>query len=88
MKNSTHLNAAKILTNWLMSKEGQVALFYANDATPAHKGLQGKEFIAFPEQIQGKKKAIAEDRDGAEEDALLKYWEGLWLKSSGGGTAR
>jgi iron(III) transport system substrate-binding protein len=88
MKNSTHLNAAKILTNWLMSKEGQVALFYANDATPAHKGLQGKEFIAFPEQIAGKKKAIAEDRDGAEEDALLKYWEGLWLKSSGGGTAR
>lgn len=88
MKNSPHLNAAKILTNWLMSKEGQVALFYANDATPAHKGLQGKEFIAFPEQVQGKKKAIAEDRDGAEEDALLKYWEGLWLKGSGGGTAR
>ncbi|HEU0072101.1 MAG TPA: ABC transporter substrate-binding protein [Alphaproteobacteria bacterium] len=83
MKNSAHINAAKILTNWLMSKEGQVALFYANDATPAHKGLQGKEFVAFPEQVEGKKKAIAEDRDGAEEDALLKYWEALWLKGGG-----
>lgn len=85
MKNSPHIHAAKILTNWLLSKEGQVALFYANDATPAHKGLQSKEFVAFPEQVQGKKKAIAEDRDGSEEDELLKYWEARWQKGTGGG---
>lgn len=85
MKNSPHVHAAKILTNWLLSKEGQVALFYANDATPAHKGLQSKEFVAYPEQVQGKKKAIAQDRDGSEEDELLKYWEARWQKAAGGG---
>jgi iron(III) transport system substrate-binding protein len=84
MKNSPHIHAAKLLTNWLLSKEGQVALFYANDATPAHKGLQSKEFVAFPEEVQGKKKAIAEDRDGTEEHELLKYWETRWQKGGGG----
>lgn len=85
MKGGPHIHAAKVLTNWLLSKEGQIALFYANDATPAHKGLQGKEFVAFPEQVQGKKKAVAEDRDGSEEDELLKYWEARWQKGAGGG---
>lgn len=84
MSNSPHLNAAKVMTNWLLSKEGQLALFYANDATPAHKGLQGKEFIAFPDQIENKKKAIAEDRDGAEENKLLEHWEAVAQKRAGG----
>ena len=29
--------------------------------------------------------AIAEDRDGSEEDELLKYWEARWQKGTGGG---
>lgn len=82
-KGSPHINAAKIWVNWLLSKEGQVAQYWAEESTPVHKDLQRKEFVYFPEAIAGKKKAIL----GAESDKtsvrLAKLWDPLWIQGGG-----
>ncbi|MFT5538811.1 MAG: ABC-type Fe3+ transport system substrate-binding protein, partial [Alphaproteobacteria bacterium] len=38
-KNSPHINGAKIWVNWFLSKEGQIAQFWANGSTPIHNEL-------------------------------------------------
>src|SRR5574337_14546 len=54
LKGSPNTNAAHLFGNWLISKEGQVAQFVADGATPIHREMQSKEFLAFPEEIAGK----------------------------------
>ena len=44
-------NAAPLFANWLISKEGQLTQYVADGATPIHKDMQSKEFLAFPEEM-------------------------------------
>jgi len=73
-----------MFVNWLLSKEGQISQFAANKAPPVHRELQTQDFLAFPEQIVGKKIAFR-DPSAMERDLpkLLKFWDALWFSGQG-----
>ncbi|HTI86142.1 MAG TPA: extracellular solute-binding protein [Alphaproteobacteria bacterium] len=80
LKGSPNIHAARVFANWLLSKEGQIAQFRADRATPIHKDLQTKTFLMFPDEIAGK--TIAFRDPGLEDlhDELLNIWNPLWEK--------
>lgn len=82
-KGAPHINAAKIWVNWFLSKEGQVAQYYAESSTPIHNDLQRKEFLFFPEAVAGKKKAVLGENSADTSVRLAKYWDPLWIQGGG-----
>lgn len=82
MKNSPHLHGAKIFMNWLISREGQIAQFSADESTPVRPDMQRKEFLPYPDEVAGKK--VATPGDDETKAKLQKRWNALWLQ--GGGT--
>ena len=83
LKGSPNTHAAHLFGNWLISKEGQVAQFVADGATPIHRDMQSKEFLAFPEEINGKPLAfLAPERLGDENTEMLNAWNPLWNKAN------
>jgi len=83
MKKAPHLYAAKLFVNWFVSKEGQVAQFYADHSPPVHKGLQDERFAAFPEELAGKKVAERSPQLEGVMPPVLDVWNPLWEKYSG-----
>jgi hypothetical protein len=79
-----HENAALLFINWFMSKEGQVSQFAANNAPPVHKDLHRREFLAFPDEILGKKIAFREP-EAMENDLkkLMRFWDPMWFSARG-----
>jgi hypothetical protein len=79
-----HENAALLFVNWFASKEGQIAQFAANNAPPVHKDLRRREFLAFPDEILGKKIAFR-DPEAMETDLkkLMRFWDPMWLSGRG-----
>jgi iron(III) transport system substrate-binding protein len=83
-KNSPHINGAKIWVNWFLSKEGQIAQFWANGSTPIHTELQSNSrFVRWPELVKGKKRAIHGPDAAATSVRLAKFWGPLWLQGGG-----
>jgi iron(III) transport system substrate-binding protein len=80
LKGSPNIHAARLFANWLLSKEGQIAQFHADRATPIHKELQTKTFLMFPDEIAGKKIAFRDPGLEDLHDELLKIWNPLWEK--------
>ncbi len=84
LNNSPNPNAAKVMLNWLLSKEGQISRFGGGLWGPIHKDLNRKEFLPFADKILGKKLAF---RDPTRIDEvmppLFDYWNSLWLKGGG-----
>lgn len=78
-----HPYAAKILMNWLLSKEGQIAYYYASSYAPAHKDLMRREFIPFADEIMGKKTSFWYKGEGPGERELeaklFDLWNPLWF---------
>lgn len=70
--------AAMIFVNWTISKEGQIVNFAASGQVPTHKGLQGREFLFFPEEFEGKPSAFPAALDDENQEKLEKYWASLW----------
>jgi iron(III) transport system substrate-binding protein len=83
LKGSPHLYAAKMFVNWFVSKEGQVAQFYADHSPPVHKGLQDDRFVAFPEELAGKQIAERSPQLEGVMGPVLEVWNPLWEKYSG-----
>jgi iron(III) transport system substrate-binding protein len=82
IKGSPNTNAAHIFANWLISKEGQMSQFVADGAIPIHKDMQSKEFLAFPDEINGKPVAfLAPERLGDENASMLDTWNPLWNRA-------
>jgi iron(III) transport system substrate-binding protein len=79
MKGSANPFAAKLWVNWFLSKEGQIAQYYAENSPPVHKDLQIEAFLSFPEQLVGKKIAFR-DPVQMEHDlpAVFAVWNPLW----------
>lgn len=78
MRGNPNMNASKLFINWLLSKEGQVAQYAADDSPPIHKDMQTREFMPFPEQIVGKKIAFRDPGLEEEHDELLELWNPYW----------
>jgi ABC-type Fe3+ transport system substrate-binding protein len=87
IKQTPSPHAAKIYVNWLLSREGQLSQYAAMEGAPSHAALQSPDFIAFADQLAGKKKAFRSP-NMVEEDwpELLASWDKIW--QSAGGTAR
>jgi iron(III) transport system substrate-binding protein len=78
LRGSPNIYAARLFANWLLSKEGQIAQFHADGATPIHKDLQTKAFLAFPDEIAGKELAFRHPELEDENDKMLALWNPLW----------
>jgi iron(III) transport system substrate-binding protein len=82
-KGAPHINAAKIWVNWLLSKEGQIAQYYAERSSPIHAELQRKEFLYFPEAVVGRKKAVLGPDAAQTSVRLARLWDPLWIQGGG-----
>lgn len=71
-KGSPGINAARLYTNWLLSKEGQIAQLAVFGTPPVHKDLQSAEFHVFPDEIVGK--PIISSEDTVATDKFLEIW--------------
>jgi iron(III) transport system substrate-binding protein len=79
-----HENASLLFINWFMSKEGQVSQFAANLAPPVHKDLHRREFLAYPDEIIGRKISFR-DPESMENDLpkLMRFWDPMWFSAKG-----
>ena len=79
LKGNPHINASKIFINWLVSKEGQIAMYSVDRIPPAHKDLQSADFVPFADQVVGKQIAFQDlsliDNVLPE---LMTFWNPLW----------
>lgn len=80
LRGGPNLHTAFLFTNWLLSKEGQVAQFHTDRSPPIHKDLQIKEFLSFPDEIVGKKIAYKDPALNDEYEEMLKAWNSVWAK--------
>lgn len=82
IKGSPNINAAHIFANWLISKEGQISQYLSDGATPIHRDMQSKEFLAFEEEIKGKPIAfLTPERLETEHKILYDAWNVYWNKA-------
>lgn len=80
LKGNPHANASRLWVNWLLSKEGQIAQFAADQSPPAHRDLQTEAFFPFPDELKGKTMAPAAEE---EVQALYDVWNKYWEKGGG-----
>jgi iron(III) transport system substrate-binding protein len=79
LRGSPSVNGAKIFLDWYLSKEGQIGLHAATGAIPAHKDLQGPEFLNYPNEVAGPGKTVTVDNlDTAILDELQQLWARGW----------
>lgn len=84
MKKSPSPNAARLIANWFVSKEGQIAQFAASNQLPVHKELQIKEFLPFPDTMLGKPVAMRHpELMKTVQPKVMRYWTALWMKGAG-----
>jgi iron(III) transport system substrate-binding protein len=83
-RNSPRVNTARLLVNWILSKEGQVATFAYTYAAPIHKELQDPKYFPYGEEVLGKKIALRTIPlllDGLPE--VYKVWRPAWAGAGG-----
>jgi ABC-type Fe3+ transport system substrate-binding protein len=84
VKGTPHLNASRLFVNWLVSKEGQLAQYAADGNPPAHKDMQSKEFLIFPDKTVGKETAfLGINLIHETMPKVMKAWNPLWLAGRG-----
>jgi ABC-type Fe3+ transport system substrate-binding protein len=83
LRASPNLNAAKLFVNWTLSKEGQIAQFYADRSAPVHIDLQGDDrFVPYAQNIKGKKIAVRSASQIEDTgDQLYAMWNAQWNKA-------
>jgi ABC-type Fe3+ transport system substrate-binding protein len=79
------VNSARIYVNWLLSKEGQIALHHASGVRPSHKGLQDlTSVLPYPDAIKGKKLAVRTlDTLTKVMPPMYKAWNSAWAEHGG-----
>jgi len=82
IKGAPNTAAAKIFTNWFLSKEGQIAQFAADQAPPVHKDLQTREFLSFPGEILGKEIAFRGPEAEHYTKQVFAAWDPIWKKNA------
>jgi iron(III) transport system substrate-binding protein len=85
MKASTSPNAMKLFLNWFLSKEGQVAQFASDQATPVHKDLvDDPRFTSFAHEVEGKQRILRDEMKlVTENDKLMAIYFPLWQGLTG-----
>jgi iron(III) transport system substrate-binding protein len=88
MKNSPRANGAKIFMNWFISREGQIAQYWANKSVPARPELQSAQFLEYPEQISNKQMVKLSPNTGQTAEKLAEFWDKIWQTSGGTGSSQ
>jgi len=82
-RGSPNIHAAKVFTNWLLSREGQIAQFAFEYAAPLDKELRPK-LLPFADQILGKQESFRVETLAKQiEPKLFEFWNPLWLSAGG-----
>ena len=84
-KGGPRSTAGLLFANWLLSKEGQIAVHYADFMIPTHKELRDKRFLPYPDEILGKKRAWRTQKVVKAMPTIVGKWREYWVK--GGGTS-
>ena len=73
-------DAARLFVNWLLSREGQIALYRGTGGSPTDAALEGAGRFAYAAAIAGKARAVRAPSLLEEQEwpALQAYWDGLW----------
>lgn len=85
MNGSPRVNAAKLFLNWLLSKEGQLAMHYADAQVPVHVGLQDPSYLPYPDAVMGKKLAWTDEKVLKKMPDIVRRFKKLWIAGGGGG---
>jgi iron(III) transport system substrate-binding protein len=85
LKASPYLNAARLYTNWHISKEGQVANYHYARQVPVHAALWTRDFLPYPDEVMGKKMLYRTDDVLAGQPAVMQRWSHYWQSAGGGG---
>jgi ABC-type Fe3+ transport system substrate-binding protein len=87
---SPRKNAARLFINWVLSREGQVLQHTATHSVPVHKDLQTSAFLAFPETIVGKPRAVRDDAliGSPLSKRMQALWNDQWADNAEGGKAK
>jgi iron(III) transport system substrate-binding protein len=56
--NSPNVNSARLLVNWVLSREGQLMQYAVTFSAPIHKDLSGAKYFPYGDEIKGKKVAL------------------------------
>jgi iron(III) transport system substrate-binding protein len=83
ISNNPHPNAARLFVNWVLSKEGQIALHVHDEEIPSHTGLPKERFQAYPKELEGKKVAPSSAAVVRSIPALMEKWHKLWVAAGG-----
>ena len=83
LKGNPHINASRIWLNWFLSKEGQIGQFVGDKATPLHRDLQTADFLAYPDELKGKKIAARTPDSQDVTEKLMSMWNEHWVNSVG-----
>lgn len=75
MKGNPRPHAARLWTNWMLSREAQLAQYVADKAPPSHKALQRREFLVYPDQIIGRQLAQGNEEHKRE---AYEMWQQYW----------
>lgn len=84
LRGSPNVHAAKLFVDWTLSKEGQIAQYYADRSAPVHAALQGDEhFIPYAQNIKGKPLALRSPsliEDSM--DKIFALWNANWERGA------
>jgi iron(III) transport system substrate-binding protein len=78
-----HPNASKLFVNWVLSKEGQLALHVHDSQIPAHNGMPAEKFLPYPAELAGKKRAPGTAAVVANIPNIMGKWHKLWISAGG-----
>ncbi|MBT7527472.1 MAG: extracellular solute-binding protein [Rhodospirillales bacterium] len=81
LEKAKHKNAARLFINWILSKEGQIMQYATSLTVPVHQGLPEKQFLAFPDTILGKQRAVRDDAmlNSQMHKDMLSLWNANWI---------
>lgn len=89
-RGTPQIASAKIFVNWLMSKEGQIALHASTGSRPSHIGLQELGgVLPYPDAVKGKKMAFRTlETLTRDMKPMYKAWNKAWAEAGGPGRKR
>lgn len=83
-RNSPRVNTAKLMVNWLLSREGQLLQSAVVGAAPVHTALMDPKYFPYGEELKGKKVALRDIRLLVEEmPKVYEVWNPAWRGAGG-----
>jgi len=83
-RTSTRMNQARLLVNWILSREGQLMQYVVTDSAAVHVGLRGAKYFPYADEIKGKKLAVRTlDLLIKELPKVYKVWNPAWQSAGG-----